>query len=367
MHRKEMVLFTDKPLNLASHVQLKNITVAYETYGSLNKNSSNAILITHALTGDAHVAKHSDDDQEGWWDDFVGAGKMLDADTYFLICINVLGGCYGSTGPQSFNPETNQPYLLDFPTIHASDMVRVQKELLSQLGIDHLFCVVGGSMGGIQATQWAIDYPDFISGVINLASPLASSPENVGFNHVMRQLILSDPQFKKGRYTEQPPMLAHARMLAMLTYRTDRMLDTQFSMAPLNENTTTTESWHQLFDVESYLNYQGEKFIQRFDALSFLYLTRMIDLFDAVSPNQKSTSIATVRTPYLYIAFKEDQLFKIEQCRFARTILEANNVPVTYHELSSIYGHDAFLIESAKISPLVSQFLAKIKKTSPAS
>ncbi|MEE6056569.1 homoserine O-acetyltransferase MetX [Avibacterium paragallinarum] len=341
---QKATLFTHSPLDLILGGQLKQIEVAYQTYGVLNKDKTNAILICHALTGDAEPCAKSPE-QRGWWENFMGDGLALDTSRYFFICSNVLGGCRGTTGPASINIETQKPYGSQFPHIVVQDIVRVQRALLKYLDIPHLYAVIGGSFGGMQATQWAIDYPDFIDNVINLCSSLYLSSEAIGFNHVMRQAIITDPNFNNGNYYDgKPPLqgLAVARMLGMLTYRTDIQLEKAFGRAVKSEG----NFWGDYFQVESYLSYQGQKFLERFDANSYLYLLRALDLYDpALGYENIGQALSRIKARYSLIGVINDQLFKIVDVRKSKIMLENAGVDLHYSELSSDYGHDAFLVD----------------------
>ncbi|OOH91084.1 homoserine O-acetyltransferase [Pasteurellaceae bacterium 15-036681] len=339
-----ITLFENEPLQLALGGTLSPIQVAYQTYGTLNADKSNAILLCHALTGDAepYYAPPAD---KGWWQDFIGKGLAFDTDKYFFICSNVLGGCKGTTGPASINPKTNKPYGSQFPIVTVQDMVKVQKALLDHLGIAQLQAVVGGSFGGMQATQWAIDYPDMVRNVVNLCSSLTFSAEAIGFNHVMRQAIINDPYFNNGDYYdgELPENgLKIARMLGMLTYRTDLQLEKAFG----REKKNTTSIWGDHFQVESYLSYQGTKFLGRFDANSYLRLLRALDLYDpALQFADEQEALRRIKANYMLVAVTSDQLFKQIDVLKSKQRLEAAGIEVDYHEFNSIFGHDAFLVD----------------------
>ncbi|MFZ7274187.1 homoserine O-acetyltransferase MetX [Avibacterium avium] len=336
-------LFTQTPLNLTLGGELGHIDVAYQTYGKLNADKSNAVLICHALTGDAEPY-NDDPNQAGWWQNFMGESLALDTSKYFFICSNVLGGCKGTTGPASINPQTQKPYGSQFPHILVQDIVKVQKALIDYLEIPHLKGIVGGSFGGMQATQWAIDYPDFMDTIVNLCSSLYFSAEAIGFNHVMRQAIITDPNFNNGDYYDgEPPSqgLAIARMLGMLTYRTDIQLAKAFGRATKVEG----QYWGDYFQVESYLSYQGQKFLDRFDANSYLHLLRALDLYDpALGYESTEQALARIKARYTLIGVANDQLFKAVDVRKSKTMLEQAGVDLSYHEFPSDYGHDAFLV-----------------------
>lgn len=344
---KTTTLFTQQSLDLLLGGQLDHIDVAYQTYGELNAEKSNAVLICHALTGDAEPYFAKEQHQEGWWQNFMGDGLALDTSRYFFICSNVLGGCKGTTGPASLNPKTNRPYGSQFPSVMVQDLIKVQKALLDTLEIPHLHAIIGGSFGGMQATQWAIDYPDFVSNVVNLCSSLSFSAEAIGFNHVMRQAVINDPHFNNGDYYdgEKPEKgLAIARMLGMLTYRTDIQLNKAFGRATKAEGNLQGD----YFQVESYLSYQGQKFLARFDANSYLHLLRALDLYDpSIGYADLNTALSRIKAAYTLVAVENDQLFKLPELRKSKQLLEQSGVRLTYHEFASDYGHDAFLVDYA--------------------
>ncbi len=342
MSLQQARFFVEQPLQLVLGGEFSSIDVVFRTYGTLNHEKSNAVLICHALTGDAEPCN---DDGTGWWQSFMGEGLALDTSKYFFICSNVLGGCKGTTGPASINPKTNQPYGSQFPHITVQDIVHVQKALIDYLEIPHLHAVVGGSFGGMQATQWAIYYPDFVGRVVNLCSSLHLSAEAIGFNHVMRQAVVNDPYFNGGDYYQgQKPDkgLSIARMLGMLTYRTDVQLAKAFGRATKNEG----EFWGDYFQVESYLSYQGKKFLDRFDANSYLHLLRALDLYDPSLGFEKiNTALSRIKARYTLVSVTNDQLFKNNDLQKSRSLLLQNGVDLHYHEFPSDYGHDAFLVD----------------------
>lgn len=352
---QQITLFQHEPLQLALGGTLSPITVAYQTYGSLNAEKSNAVLLCHALTGDAEP--YLTNGEKGWWQDFIGKGLAFDTDRYFFICSNVLGGCKGSTGPASLNPATQRPYGSQFPTITVQDIVKVQKALIDALEIPHLHAVVGGSFGGMQATQWAIDYPDFLDNVINLCASLTLSAEGIGFNHVMRQAIISDPHFNGGDYYDGlPPAqgLKTARMLGMLTYRTHHQLAKAFG----RETKQHSEMWGDHFQVESYLSYQGKKFLDRFDANSYLRLLRALDLYDpALGYASEAEALGRIQANYTLVGVSSDQLFKQFDLQKSKQRLENAGVAVNFYEFHSDFGHDSFLIDYDFFEPMIRQGL----------
>ncbi|QIW16104.1 homoserine O-acetyltransferase [Pasteurellaceae bacterium RH1A] len=348
---EQISLFTQSPLELVSGGLLSPVEVAYQTYGSLNADKSNAVLLCHALTGDAEPYFASGD--KGWWQDFIGPGQAFDTNRYFFICSNVLGGCKGSTGPASLNPQTGKPYGSRFPIITVQDIVKVQKALVEALGIERLHAVAGGSFGGMQATQWGISYPDCVGRIINLCSSLTFSAEAIGFNHVMRQAIINDPHFNGGDYYEsQPPHdgLKIARMLGMLTYRTDLQLAKAFG----RETKQQSEIWGDHFQVESYLSYQGKKFLDRFDANSYLHLLRALDRYDpALGYANEQAALERIKARYTLVAVTSDQLFKQVDIHKSVQKLEQAGVEVDYHEFNSIFGHDSFLVDYDFFEPMI--------------
>ena len=349
---QKTTLFTEQPLSLMLGGQLDHIEIAYQTYGSLNAEKSNAVLICHALTGDAEPY-FARPEASGWWQSFMGEGLALDTTKYFFICSNVLGGCKGSTSPASINPQTGKAYGSQFPKITVQDMVKVQKALLDYLGLSRLHAVIGGSFGGMQATQWAIDYPDFVDNIINLCSSLTLSAEAIGFNHVMRQAIINDPNFNNGDYYDgEPPHrgLAIARMLGMLTYRTDIQLAKAFGRATKNEG----QFWGDYFQVESYLSYQGQKFLARFDANTYLHLIRAMDLYDpSLGYENMKAALSRIKARYTLVAVANDQLFKLTDLHKSKQLLEQNGVNLQYYEFASDYGHDAFLVDYDFFEPKI--------------
>ncbi len=348
-------------LTLVSGKSLGPITLAYETYGTLNKDRSNAILIEHALSGDAHAAGfHKGAKDPGWWNDIIGPGKAIDTDKYFVICSNVIGGCKGSTGPASINPKTGKAYGLDFPIITIEDMVRAQKYLIDHLGIKRLLCVTGGSMGGMQALQWVALYPECVQSAIPIATALKHSPQQIAFSEVGRQAVMADPAWNKGNYydsAEKPERgLAVARMIGHITYMSDTSMEEKFSRR-LKEQDYSFDFTAD-FEVEGYLRYRGDAFVKRFDANSYLYITKAMDYFDLsgarLFPPGKKADLR-----FLVIAFKSDWLYPPHQAQEIVRQLKIRALDATYCEVSSTYGHDAFLLEIEEETHLIKHFLNK--------
>lgn len=353
----------DLPLHLRSGGALERFTLAYETYGTLNRDRSNAILICHALSGDAHVAGyHSShpDEKPGWWDEAVGPGKMFDTDRYFVICSNVIGGCQGSTGPSSLAPD-GQPYGLRFPAVTVADMVAAQRHLLDHLGIPRLFAVAGGSMGGMQALQWAVDFPDRVGAVIFVASTPRSSAQHIAFNETGRQAIYADPNWNNGDYYGGPAPtsgLAVARMLAHITYMSETSLEHKFGRdLHAGERIPYTFARPE-FSVESYLAYQGDKFVRRFDANSYLYITKAIDYFDiGADYGSLRAALERTRAPFLVTSFSSDWLYPASQAQELVGALRELGRDVEYHHVEAPFGHDSFLVEVDRMAHLVGGFL----------
>lgn len=348
-------------LVLDSGKKLKNVNVAYETYGKLNPQKSNAILICHALTGDAHAAGlHSGESKTGWWDVLIGPGKTIDTNRYFVICSNVLGGCKGSTGPSCINPETGKEYGTSFPFITIKDMVKVQKELIDHLGIKKLFAVIGGSMGGTQVLQWSVTYPDSLSKAIVIASTARSSPQQIAFSEVGRMAILSDPDWNNGDYySGNAPIhgLALARMIGHITYLSDDSMHHKFGRR-LQDKKDLDYNLGFDFQVESYLHYQGQSFTKRFDANSYLYITKALDYFDLAVNGSLIEGMKNARAKFLVVAVSSDWLYPPYQSKEVVSALSANDIDVTYREIESNYGHDAFLLESGQLGYIIGNFLS---------
>lgn len=353
----------DTPMQLESGVILPSFDVAYETYGTLNPDHSNAILICHALTGDAHAAGyHEGDEKPGWWEMVVGPGKAIDTDRYFIICTNVLGGCKGTTGPSSINPDTGKPWGASFPVITIRDMVRVQKHFIESLGIHHLFAIAGGSMGGMQVLAWSVTYPEFVSRVIVIASTAYSTPQQIAFNEVGRCAILTDPAWNQGDYyPEEGPAngLALARMIGHITYLSDESMHQKFGRN-LQEKDTYSYDFTTDFQVESYLHHQGDRFVHRFDANSYLYITKAVDYFDLTINDSLIDAFRDVTAKFLIIAVSSDWLYPPYLSREIVSALAQLDKNVEYCEIRSNYGHDAFLLESGQMNYLLGRFLSHL-------
>ncbi len=350
----------DKGIKLDCGVELSPLTIAYETYGKLNEDKTNAVLILHALTGDAHVAGYDKETGDsGWWEIMVGPGKGIDTDKYFVICSNVIGGCKGTTGPASINPDTGEPYGLNFPSITIFDMVRAQKLLIEYLGIDILLSVIGGSMGGMQALAWPVLYPGMVNSCAAIATTTRLSPQSIAFNEIGRLSILHDPNFNDGNYYggEIPAKgLALARMIGHITYLSDESMQTKFGRNYRDDK--PGQFLKPEFEVESYLHHQGDSFIKRFDANTYLYLTKAMDHFD-LAQNHKSLkqALKDTFTRYLIVAFTSDWLFPVYQSKEIVRSLQSNLCDVTYCEIESAYGHDAFLLEIEELTRMLENFL----------
>lgn len=357
----------DQELKLQSGANLCPVTLAYETYGTLNEDRSNAILICHALSGDAHVAgQHSIQDRKpGWWDEAVGPGKAFDTDRYFVICSNVIGGCSGSTGPSSINPETGRPYGLSFPVVTVADMVEAQRWLMDALGIPALLCTTGGSLGGMQALQWAVSYPDRVRSAIILASTGRVSAQSIALNEVPRQAIYADPNWNEGDYYgKEPPNagLAVARMIGHITYLSETSMREKFGRR-LQERERYGYDFATEFEVESYLKFHGNRFTTRFDANSFLYITKAIDYFDlSLGRGDLAEAFTDVRAKLLVLSYSSDWLFPPEQSEELVRALLRKGVDASYVEIKSDYGHDAFLLEVERLGELARDFLAGVER-----
>ncbi|MBY0530900.1 MAG: homoserine O-acetyltransferase [Xanthobacteraceae bacterium] len=362
--RSKLVRFgKDKPLKLDAGVELAPYQIAYQTYGELNADRSNAILICHALTGDQHVHNvHPVTGKDGWWDSIVGPGLPIDTDRFFIICSNVLGGCMGTTGPASKNEATGEPYGLSFPVVTIRDMVRAQAALLDHLGIDQLLCVTGGSMGGMQVLQWAVTYPERIFSALPIASAARHSAQNIAFHEVGRQAVMADPDWRNGKYltegTSPHRGLAVARMAAHITYLSDAALHRKFGRR-LQDRELPTFGFDADFQVENYLRYQGSSFVERFDANSYLYITRAMDYFDLAGEHGDvlANAFRKLKSRVCMVSFTSDWLFPTEEARQIVHALNAAGAPVSFAEIETDKGHDAFLLDEPELFAIVRGFL----------
>ncbi len=372
---RQMTLFdSGHPFELERGGTLGPISVEYECYGTLNAAKDNVILVAHALSGDAHVAGWDQQAEHvqrgyrkkhpGWWDTVIGPGKAMDTRRYFVICTNVLGSCYGTTGPASINPATAKPWGLGFPVVTVGDWVRLQSKLLDELGIEKIHTVVGGSLGGQQALEWALAYPDRVQRSIILAASPRLSAQGLAFNAVGRQAILNDPNFAGGDYYQNTPPnhgLAVARMMAHITYLSEEGMHEKFGRRLRQQNAPAAGHGFGIqFEVESYLDYQGRSFVERFDANSYLYITRAMDYYDAAhrwGEGDLVQACRRIQSRVMVVSFSSDWLYPPDQCReFALALCRAGR-PATYVQVPSLYGHDAFLVETDPVSRLLSGFL----------
>jgi len=354
-----------RPLALESGHRLAPVEVAFETYGTLDANRSNAIFICHALTGDAHAAgHHGDPTRPGWWDNFIGPGKPVDTDRFFVVCANLLGGCMGTTGPSSLNPETDEPYGLRFPLFTVGDLVNVQRALMRHLGIGRLLAAIGGSLGGMQVLQWAMDFPEELAAAVLVCATSRLSAQNIAFSAVAREAIMRDPNFHGGDYQRigvRPDAgLAVARMMAHITYLSEEGMREKFGRR-LQNGSTPRLGFDVDFQVESYLHHQGEVFLRRFDANSYLYLTRAMDYFDPFGDMvQAGPKLEALETPFLVVSFDSDWRFDTAHSRAIVQVLAAHRVPVSFREITSPHGHDSFLLVVPEYHRTVANFLQRV-------
>jgi len=349
---------------LESGAVFAELKIAYETYGKLNARKSNAVLICHALSGDAHAAGyHAGETKPGWWDEMIGPGKAFDTDKYFVICSNIVGGCKGSSGPNTINPSTGKPYGLSFPIVSIKDMVNAQKKLVDFLEIKKLLSVCGGSMGGMQVLQWAVSYPETVVSCIPIATTYKHSAQQIAFDEVGRQAIMADPAWNGGDYYEKEHPsagLAVARMIGHITYMSDKSMEKKFGRV-LKKKELGYEFTAE-FEVEGYLRYRGDSFVKRFDANSYLYITKAMDYFDLQQEGKLLHVFKGVKTRFLVIAFSSDWLYAPRQSKEIVKALKMNGIDVTYCEISSDYGHDAFLLKSPEETKLIRHFLQNTHK-----
>ncbi|RHW18605.1 homoserine O-acetyltransferase [Sphingomonas gilva] len=359
-----------QPLALDGGAVLPAVEIAYETYGALNADASNAILICHALTMDQHVAsKHPITGKPGWWEQMVGSGRPIDTDRYFVICANVLGSCMGSSGPASIDPATGAPYAMAFPVITIRDMVRAQAMLLDHLGIARLMAVVGGSMGGMQALSWPATYPERVASAVVIASTARHSAQNIAFHEVGRQAVMADPNWRGGAYYGHTPPtagLAVARMAAHITYLSEAGLTEKFGRK-LQERDTKTFGFDADFQVESYLRHQGISFTDRFDANAYLYITRAMDYFDLAEEHggRLADAFKGNATRFCLISFDTDWLYPTAESRSIVHALNAAGAAASFVELKSPFGHDAFLLDVPEMNRVIDGFLRAVETPSP--
>jgi homoserine O-acetyltransferase len=365
-------LAVDQPLGLACGAQISDFNLAYQTYGKLNADKSNAILICHALTGDQYVASTNPvTGKHGWWDFLVGSGKPVDTDKYFVICSNVIGGCMGSVSPKEINAQTGQYYALDFPIITISDIVNAQKLLIDYLEIPQLLAVIGGSMGGFQVLQWEISYPGFAKAIIPIATSYRYTTQNIAFNEVARQAIMADPDWCHGKYLAEKKYpskgLAVARMAANITYLSEDALHRKFGRNLQNKANFSLSSSLDMandvdFQVESYLRHQGNSFINRFDPNCYIYITKALDYFDLEAENNGSLSYAfrNVKAKFCIISFSDDWLFPSAESKKLSQALAIAGVDVSFVDIKGTAGHDSFLVENTAFKETVQGFINSI-------
>ena len=366
---KKYFTFAEPPseMVLESGAHLGPVTLAYETYGTLAPDRRNAVLILHALSGDSHVAGYysTEDEKPGWWDCMVGPGKGIDTEKFFVVCANIIGSCMGSTGPSSLNPATGRVYGLDFPVVTIGDMVTAQKALVDHLGIDRLLGVVGGSIGGMQVLEWCVRYPEMVVCAIPLATSMRHSALSIAFNEVARQSIMADPNWNHGNYYAgaKPALgLAVARMIGHITYLSDESMRLKFGRR-LQDKSDFSFNFDADFQVESYLRYQGRKFVDRFDANSFLYITKAADYFDLGKQHGSGSAVKALskaRARFLVISFTSDWLYPTYQAREIVKALKKNGRDVSFCEIEAEWGHDAFLIPGERLPMLIRGFLERV-------
>jgi homoserine O-acetyltransferase len=363
---QQIVVFDgNDPLRLESGAEFGPIEVAFETYGELNADRSNAIFVCHALSGDAHAAGfHEGDDRPGWWDNMIGPGRPLDTDRYFIVCANVLGGCKGTTGPSSIDPITRRPYGLRFPLLAVRDLVEVHRALLRELGIERLLAAIGGSLGGMQVLQWSLDHPGELDGALIIAASGRLSAQNIAFSAVAREAILRDPDFAGGDYysrSKRPDRgLALARMIGHITYLSEESMREKFGRR-IQDADEPRYGFDIDFEVESYLHYQGQSFVERFDANTYLYLTRVMDYFDPFAdPKRTRDQLDAGDTRFLVLSFDSDWRFSTEHAREIVRELQLAGAPVTFREISAPHGHDSFLMPNPDYHRTVAAFLDRL-------
>ncbi|MBU0482415.1 MAG: homoserine O-acetyltransferase [Proteobacteria bacterium] len=356
-------------LTLESGSSIGPLTIAYETLGTLSRKKDNAILVTHALSGDSHMAGcyTAKDPKPGWWDIMIGPGKGIDTDKYFVICSNVLGGCMGTSGPSSINPSTGCQYGLQFPVVTIGDMVKAQKRLIDHLGVEKLLSVIGGSIGGMQVLEWSVRYPEMLASAVPLATTTRHSALAIAFNEIGRQAIMTDPNWNKGAYYDGPKPdlgLAVARMVGHVTYLSDEAMRNKFGRR-LQNRSDFSFNFDVDFQVESYLRYQGAKFVQRFDANSFLYITKAADYFDLSAQHGGGSEIeafSRARAKFLVVSFTSDWLYPTYQSKAMVKAMKKNGLDVSFCEITAECGHDAFLLPNDRLSRLIRSFLERVAR-----
>jgi len=365
------VMQVETPLTLSSGAVLPRYDLTYETYGQLNADASNAILVCHALSGDHHVAGLDTDNKPGWWNSYIGPGKPVDTNHFFVVCSNNLGGCRGSTGPASLNPETGKVYGPDFPIATCKDWVNSQYALQKYLKIPQWAALIGGSMGGMQVLQWAIDYPDQLRHALVIAAAPKLSAQNIAFNVVARRAIMTDPDFHEGRFLEHNTTpkqgLAQARMLGHLTYLSDDLMGTKFGRERRED--ALKYNYEVEFQIESYLNYQGEKFAtkQNFDANTYLLMTKALDYFDPAAEfdHNLSKALSSATAKFLVVSFTSDWRFSPERSHEIVKALLDNDTDVCYAEITSEHGHDAFLLPNEHYEGIFRAYMKRVLKDVP--
>ena len=356
-------LANETELSLDCGKKITNFNIAYQTYGKLNKDKSNAILICHSFTGDQYVASQNPiTDKKGWWDEFVGHGKAINTEKYFVICSNVIGGCMGSFGPKDINPENGEIYGANFPIITISDMVKAQKLLIESFGIEKLFSVIGGSMGGFQVIEWAASYPQMVKSVIPLATSFRHNVENIAFNEIGRKAIMADSNWQAGNYLTQKTFpqkgLAVARMAAHITYMSKSSLQKKFGRN-LQEKRDLSYQFDIDFQIESYLDHQGNSFISRFDPNSYLFMSKAMDYFDLEADKEKDLTeiFANSNIKFCLISFSDDWLFPPSELQILSQKLNIAGLEVSYVNIESSHGHDSFLVKNELMEDIIRGFL----------
>jgi homoserine O-acetyltransferase len=366
---KKLLTFAEPPdeMVLESGARVGPLTLAYETCGTLNEDKNNVILILHALSGDSHVAGYytPEDEKPGWWDNMVGPGKGIDTDKYFIVCSNIIGSCMGSSGPCTINPKTVLPYGLDFPVVTIGDMVEAQKALIDHLGVKKLLAVVGGSIGGMQVLEWCARYPEMVSAAVPLASTTKHSALAIAFNEVARQSIMVDPNWNNGEYYfgPKPDMgLAVARMVGHITYLSDESMRLKFGRR-LQDKSDFSFNFDADFQVESYLRYQGKKFVERFDANSFLYITKASDYYDLGQQHGDGSEVkafSKMAAAFLVVSFTSDWLYPTYQSRAMVKAMKKTGLDVSFCEIEAEWGHDAFLLPNERLTSVIRGFLERV-------